>query len=131
LDEATTLKASAGVYHQSPIDAWKVPSLQPQQALGFTLGGERKLIDALSLSLEGFYKDLSSLVIPPDTLGFTEAGGLAPLGPELSNDGAGRVYGAELLLRHDLAHNFFGWVAYTLSRSERRRAAGRDFQLFD
>ena len=35
------------------------------------------------------------------------------------------------MLRHHLANNFFGWVAYTLSRSTRRDAPGEDEYLFD
>src|SRR5439155_1729086 len=37
-----------------------------------------------------------------------------------SNDGLGRAYGLEVLLRHEVTRNFFGWVAYTLSKSEER-----------
>ncbi|MEI7680798.1 MAG: hypothetical protein WCK07_15465, partial [Betaproteobacteria bacterium] len=36
-----------------------------------------------------------------------------------ASTGYGRAYGAELLLRHKLTKNFFGWVAYSLSRYER------------
>ena len=38
---------------------------------------------------------------------------------ELGNGGWGRTYGMELLLRHEITRNFFGWIAYTLSLSER------------
>ena len=37
------------------------------------------------------------------------------------NDGVGRAYGAELLVRQELTKNFFGWISYTLSRAERYR----------
>src|SRR5205085_13970 len=43
--------------------------------------------------------------------------------------GLGRIYGGELLLRHKPYKNFFGWVAYTLSRSERAQAG--EWYLFD
>ena len=35
----------------------------------------------------------------------------------------GSAYGLELVARHDFANNFTGWLAYTLSRSERLRSA--------
>ena len=30
-----------------------------------------------------------------------------------------------------IAHNFFGWISYTLSRSERKDASATDYRLFD
>ena len=48
------------------------------------------------------------------------------------NNGAeGRVYGAELLLRHEFDGRFFGWVAYTLSRSERLDYGETRWRVFD
>ncbi len=38
----------------------------------------------------------------------------------LSNNGLGRAYGIELLLRRQLMRGLYGWVAYSLSRAERR-----------
>jgi hypothetical protein len=35
-----------------------------------------------------------------------------------------------VLLRHQLAHNFFGWLSYTLSRAERRDGSDEDWRLF-
>jgi hypothetical protein len=34
------------------------------------------------------------------------------------SDGIGRMYGMELMLRHSRSDKFFGWISYTLSRSE-------------
>jgi hypothetical protein len=47
------------------------------------------------------------------------------------NNGVGRAYGLELVARHDFAHNFTGWLAYTLSRSERRDSNRAGYRLFD
>ena len=33
-------------------------------------------------------------------------------------DGQGRSYGMELILKHEFTERFFGWISYTLSRSE-------------
>ena len=38
--------------------------------------------------------------------------------PLYLNQGLGRSYGVEVLLRRDLSARFYGWVAYTLSRSD-------------
>lgn len=128
LNPATTLKASLGWFHQTSLDAWRVPALRPEEALHATVGAERRIAQALQLSVELFYKQLSSLVVAPDTFRLSDQL-LRPVGELFTNEGEGRVYGLELLLRHDLSRNLFGWVAYTLSRSERRRA-GRAYTLF-
>src|SRR5262249_14424499 len=38
--------------------------------------------------------------------------------PPFTSDGRGRSYGAEFILKHDFTERFFGWISYTLSRSE-------------
>jgi hypothetical protein len=63
---------------------------------------------------EVFWKWLDDLVVqrpvdptdPSSRIGFT-------------NDGIGRAYGAEILVKRDLSRRLYGWIAYTLSRSER------------
>ena len=52
------------------------------------------------------------------------------------NDGIGRVRGLEVLVRHAPIDRLFGWVSYTLSRSERcddvnADACARDFNFAD
>ena len=56
--------------------------------------------------------------------------GERPTDPVFTNEGAGRVYGGELLVRLELWRNLFGWVSYTLSRSERLDHADQDWHLF-
>jgi hypothetical protein len=43
--------------------------------------------------------------------------------------GRGRAFGAEILLRHALTKNFFGWVSYSLSRVERDYLGGTQYGL--
>ena len=76
----------------------------------------------------GFYKDLYDLVVV--TNNFVQRDGQAV--PERkSNDGIGRVYGGELLLRQAVSKWFFGWISYTLMRSERKDCATCEWRLFD
>ena len=35
-----------------------------------------------------------------------------------TGDGQGRSYGLEMILKHEFTERFFGWIAYTLSKSE-------------
>ena len=37
----------------------------------------------------------------------------------------------ELLVRHEFANRFFGWITYTLSRAERLDPGESDYRLFD
>src|SRR5690606_17706810 len=43
-----------------------------------------------------------------------------------TNEGVGRTFGLEVLLRHELSKYFFGWIAYTLSKSEIDTSESRD-----
>ena len=49
----------------------------------------------------------------------------------LDNAGTGRVFGLELLVRKELTERFFGWIAYTFSRSDRIDRPGEARRLFD
>jgi outer membrane receptor protein involved in Fe transport len=71
------------------------------------------------VGVEGFYKWLDDRPVPT---------GNAP--PRYVNDGQGRVYGAELSLEARPDPRTFGYLAYTLSRSE-RRDLDRRWRLFD
>ena len=45
-------------------------------------------------------------------------------------DGKGRMKGLEVMLRHENDGRFFGWLAYTLSRSERWNPKEKKYSLF-
>ena len=74
--------------------------------------------------MEGFYKKLDQLVVNQPDASSTS-------GTSYGNGGSGRAYGGEVLLRYKPDARFFGWVAYTLSRSERRDSDGQSYHLFD
>jgi TonB family protein len=109
------VKLAAGVYHQppDPISFLKLfgnPAAKPQYGWHYVVGADFDPTPTLHIEVEGFYKDLRNLVVR----------GEYPGDPVLTNDGLGRVYGGELLVRQELWHNFFGWIAYTVSRAERK-----------
>ncbi|MEY4550216.1 MAG: hypothetical protein RL685_6411 [Pseudomonadota bacterium] len=125
----TTLKGGIGVYHKPPeayetIRPFGNPDVESERALHYSLGFEQELSRPLEVSVEGFYKDLSDLVVSSAASNTTESG------IDYANQGKGRAYGAEFLLRYKPEGRFFGWVAYTLSRSERKDAPGQDYTLF-
>lgn len=88
------------------------PGVASPSALHASLGVEQEMSHPLELSLEGFYKDLHELVVP------VAAADQSANGQSYQNIGSGRIYGSELLLRYKPDGRFFGWVAYTLSRSD-------------
>jgi len=49
----------------------------------------------------------------------------------LVQEGTGRAYGGQVLLRQELAKGFFGWITYSAIRSERRDHPGLAYRLFD
>jgi TonB family protein len=111
----TTAKAGFGYFHQPPEPrqtdpVFGTPGLYSNRALHYTLGVEQEFSQQVELSVEGFYKDLQRQV--------TAVPGVA--GQEYGNDGLGYVIGLETLLKYKPDKRFFGWVAYTLSRSIRQ-----------
>ncbi len=119
LTDALTAKAAVGLYRQAPQPEEIAPNvgnpdlglLRSRQTAG---GIEWKLSQWVLLDLQGFYNWRDHLVVSSQD--FVERDGKQE--PELYNNrGHGRAYGLELLLKHELTERFYGWVAYTLSRS--------------
>jgi len=104
------------------------PDLKAERARHYSLGFELKPLPHLSFDLTGFYKDLRRIISKTDDI-VDKDGKPVPL--VYDNRGQGRVYGLELVARHDFAHNFTGWVAYTLSRSLRTDSGQTEERLFD
>lgn len=114
LGDSTTLKAGSGLYSQPPVyyqllDEIGNPDLSPFRTWQSSFGVEERIIEPLSVSLEGFYKNWYRRIVS------TEGGVL----PRFENDGTGRAYGLETLIRLQLSPKSQLFLAYTLSRSER------------
>lgn len=125
----TTLKGGAGLFHQPPepyesLRPFGNPGLKAEAAYHYSLGFEQELARPVELSFEGFYKDLRDIVV-------SQFDASSENGRNYVNLGSGRTYGTELLLRFKPGGRFFGWVAYTLSRSERRDTSADDYYRYD
>jgi hypothetical protein len=46
-------------------------------------------------------------------------------------EAVGRTYGGQALLRQELVKGFFGWITYSLIKSERRDHPGLPYRRFD
>ena len=119
----TTLKTGVGVYHQPPQFQQAIPPLgtegvESNRAIHYALGLEQEVTTQLDASVEGFVKQLDNQVVGRAS---AEATAL-----EYDNQGVGYAAGGEFLLRYKPDDRFFGWVAYTLSRSVRQNAPGEE-----
>jgi len=128
-----TLKGGIGQYHQSPdyrsgqlSKKFGNPDLLPEGANHYTIGAEARFTDAISLDVQLYYKDLFHQSRPTLALESGSAN-IDELDLNYVSTGYGKSYGAEVLLRHALTKNFFGWISYSLSRTERDFAQGREY----
>jgi hypothetical protein len=142
-DSASSLKLSAGIYHQyiqlisnstSPFNSFEVwlpssPNIRPQRAYQAALGYVRYLPkQGLELSAEAFYKHMENQIDyedHPQTL-------LNPLIEGELRFGRLRAYGLELMLKKERGR-LNGWIAYTWSRALRQTGAvneGRSYPAF-
>jgi hypothetical protein len=133
IDNATVVKAGAGIFHQQPLFIYADSTfgngdLYQQTAYHFSAGFERTLRPGLSVESTLFFKWLTDLAVP-STL-YYEKGG-QPIPEVFNNAGVGRVYGAEVLLRQQPIGRFFGWLSYTVLKSERRDGPGLAWYPFD
>jgi TonB family protein len=122
----TTLKGGAGLFYQPPQfqetnPVFGTPGLYSNKSVHYSLGVEQEFSEHVELSLEGFYKALTNQVSrSPNASGaFT-----------YNNIGTGSVIGLEALLKYKPGKRFFGWIAYTLSRSVRRDSPSSPEYLF-
>jgi TonB family protein len=111
----TLLRGGIGLFGQPPDlqqtdQVFGTPEANGERSMHATFGVQQRFTPNLSLAADGYYKQLFNLV-----LGVPVEGG----GFEYRNVGDGRAYGLEVLLRYDPDDTFFGWVAYTLSRTTR------------
>ena len=121
----TTLKGGAGVFDQPPTPFQTDPKLgevglSSNRAIHYDVGVEQEFTRQIDMSVDGFYKSFQNIV---------EVGNPGPLGGP--NSGSGFAYGVELLLRYKPDNHFFGWISYTLSRSERQTSPSQPLQLFE
>jgi hypothetical protein len=126
LTPSTTLKAGVGEFGQPPQPYEASPKLgnphlKPTRTVHLDLGADQTVVEGFTVSVDGFYKHMFDRVIGTQ---FGEA-------PFFVNGGLGRVFGLEVQAHISPRGRFFGYLAYTLSRSERKDRPGDSWALFD
>jgi TonB family protein len=114
----TVAKGAVGLFYEPPtpiqIDpVFGQPGLLDSRALQVDGGLEQEITSQLGLSVDVYYKALDRLVVT-----------------QLGNTGTGRAYGSEFLLRYKADERFFGWISYSISRSERQDGPTAPLRLF-
>ena len=118
LRPGTIIKGGSGLYHQAPDasvlafspDNW----LDLEEAWSSEFGLEQEILGQASLNVIGFYRSMDTL--------YSQAtgGGFGPGGGGFTDEGIGRAYGLEVLLKKQNTGPLFGWISYTYARSERQ-----------
>ncbi|MSQ82795.1 MAG: TonB family protein [Myxococcales bacterium] len=144
-DRSVWLKGGIGVFHQPPRFFLPLPGLDVMplrfgllRSIQSSLGVEIPVTDGVGLNVEGYFNYMDPVVFDLQTnpqsiinLGPSVMPGSLP-DPNSSNQNQaqqtfdrlflpqrGRAYGIETLLRRQSRHGLYGWIAYTLSMSER------------
>jgi len=117
-----TLKTMGGIAHQPPNPAQTFepvgdPTIPPLRGIQGSFGFEWQPQKGWEISLEGFYNDMSNIVRPSADFDTSDGGLQRTL---WTPDVLGRAYGMELLVRKKFGGRFYGWLSYTMSRSERK-----------
>jgi len=119
--EALTIKAATGLFAQPPqpfqIAPFANPHLGPQRSWQSSAGVEITLPHSVDVQSQLFYSYMFQLPRTGNELTVDAEGNIQR--QVFFDDGEGRAYGWELLVRRRAQHGFYGWLSYTLSWSER------------
>jgi hypothetical protein len=141
-DSAIWLKGAVGIYHQPPRFVLPLPGfdLMPlkyglSESLQTSLGAEAPLANRFTVSLEGYFAYMNptifDLTVNSQNVGTAGNTTLFPVTTapaqttaqqildRLVAPATGRAYGVEALVRRQSKTGLYGWLSYTLSRSER------------
>ncbi len=119
--DMVTLKGLVGIAHQPPGPAQVAqpfgnPYLPPITAYQSSIGAEIRPYKGWEITIEGFYNHFQNMARPNSQLKTDDD----QLSRQLwTSDMSGRAYGLEVMIRREFGDIAYGWLSYTLSRSER------------
>ncbi|MBX3219324.1 MAG: TonB-dependent receptor [Labilithrix sp.] len=125
-----TYKAAVGLYRQPPLPD-DLSAIFGNPALGISAGthyvGGAELRASAKVAME-----TNVFLTTSDELVARNPSSTPRIGEALLQQGEGRSVGAQFLLRREKGTGkFFGWIAYTILRSERKDSPGARWRLFD
>jgi TonB family protein len=126
---SVTFKGAYGLYHEAPqpsdlSSVFGNPTLGPETAEHLLGGLVVGTPDVLSVETTAFRVTSQGLAVRSPLASPLVAQALVPTG-------VGRTLGIQFLIRKKLSSKFFGWLTYTLSRSQRAEAEGAPFYPYD
>lgn len=124
------LKAATGLFTQPPsaFETGRIgtPTLPPNRAWQSSFGAEVMFPERVEVHSTFFYSHMFDISRQTNQVIETQDG---PRRQFFVADEQGRAYGLELLVRRRIEEGLYGWLSYTLSRSERQRE-GREWRPF-
>jgi TonB family protein len=130
VNDALAIKGGAAIVHQAPTLLFSVPVADVallryglQEAALVEGGVETSVAPEVELSVNAYYSHLTR-ALELDLLRLPENSRTLGL---LANTLAtwGRAYGMELMVRHPIGRNWFGWASYSLQRATRYETFSR------
>lgn len=112
ISEKTNVSFATGIYYQDPLHIFisdnNGDSLEPEKSIHFISGLTHYFNLDLKLTLEGYYKSFSNLIVRPN-----------PAINSLDNIGEGEASGIDISLVKRLSNRFNGQISYSYSQSTR------------
>ncbi len=132
LDKTTALLAAGGLYTRPPDnqDENLDKNLKPERAWQSSFGVEKKVMPGVTFTATAYYNDRSDMLVQATSRDAGQSGMTTDGTGSYINAGDGTSYGTELLLQAR-GKRFFGWAAYTFSRSKRKDGEMAAERLFD
>lgn len=123
------MTAAYGTYTQAPEPeelsaVFGTPDLALSRATHVAVGEALRITPTLTAEVVGFRKTLRDLTVRSRATN-------PLLARSLVQNGEGRSYGVQLLLRQEMWSGFFGWVSYAITKSERRYEDDDRWRPFD
>ncbi len=115
------IKGATGAFAQPPVPFQLArtggnPDLRPERSWQNSVGAELMLPERIEIHTTFFYNQYFDLVQQVNRSIITPDGVRRQY---FANEGEGRAYGLEVLIRRRIEQGLYGWLSYTLSRSER------------
>lgn len=128
LSEDWSFTAAFGEYHKLPDNFGSYtkdfgnPDLKQTEATHYELGIEHQFNESWFWKIEGYYKDLSNLVVSRANTDFYSGLSTEDYNalPRYTNDAEGEAWGFEFFTNKTLSDDWYGWLSIAYSETKRK-----------
>jgi hypothetical protein len=137
LSDDWAFTAAYGDYHKLPDNFGSYtkdfgnPDLKQTEATHYEMGIEHQFNESWFWKVEGYYKDLSNLVISRASTDFYSGLSTEDYNalPRYTNDADGEAWGLEFFTNKTLSDNWYGWLSIAYSETKRKNlTTGESFK---